>query len=55
MDADASLHGCIYGIFRKIYPIAVTISYVLNSYNSSYLLDRIDSILRKGSAAPHRS
>ena len=32
MDADASLHGCIHDIFRKIYPIAVTISYVLNNY-----------------------
>jgi MscS family membrane protein len=24
-DAEASLHGCIHGIFRKIYPVAVTI------------------------------
>ena len=32
MDADASLHGCIHGIFRKICPIAVTFSHVLNSY-----------------------
>ena len=31
-DAEASLHGCIHGIFRKIYPIAVTISNVLNNY-----------------------
>jgi hypothetical protein len=27
-----AIHGCIDGIFRKIYPMAVTISYVLNSY-----------------------
>ncbi len=32
MDANASLHGCIYGIFQKIYPIAVTTPDVLNSY-----------------------
>ena len=32
MDADASLQGCIYGIFRKICPLAATIPYVLNSY-----------------------
>ena len=31
-DADSSLHGCIDGILRKIYPIAVTFSHVLNSY-----------------------
>jgi hypothetical protein len=33
-DAEASLQGCIHGIFRKLYPVAVTISNVLNSYNS---------------------
>lgn len=26
MDAEASLHGCIYGVFLKICPVAVTVS-----------------------------
>ena len=40
MDTDASLHGRIYGIFRKICPIAVAISYVLNSYSNFTLYQR---------------
>ena len=35
MKDGGSDHGCIYGIFRKIYPIAVTIPNVLNSYTQT--------------------
>ncbi len=38
MDAEASLHGCIHGIFRKIHPVAVTTSFVLNSHDSFTIL-----------------
>ena len=32
MDADTSLQGCIYGVFRYIYLITVTLPHVPNSY-----------------------
>ncbi|MEN8214579.1 MAG: hypothetical protein ABFR19_09490, partial [Pseudomonadota bacterium] len=44
VDADASLHGSNYGVFRKIYPIAATFSIVLNSY--LFLMDALIELLR---------
>jgi len=43
MDADASLHGCIHGIFRQMRPIAVTISQVLNSYEGIKYLPQMNA------------
>ena len=40
-------HGCIYGIFRKIYSIAVTIPNLLNRYENDELFRGHDYFLQK--------
>ncbi len=37
-DADSSLHGGIYGVFRKICLETVTIQQVLNSYKRTIII-----------------